>query len=106
VVKKGDEVEAVILQIDPAEQRISLSRKRLLEPPVPTEEKKPKKKKAQKAKGKGRAERRPRPAEVGATAAYQTYDASVASPSTTSVKLGDLYGDLLKELELEEAAEG
>ncbi len=106
VVKKGDEVEAVILQIDPAEQRISLSRKRLLEPPVPTEEKKPKKKKAQKAKGKGRAERRPRPAEVGATAAYQTYDASVASPSTTSVKLGDLYGDLLKELELEEATEG
>ncbi len=105
VVKKGDEVEAVILQIDPAEQRISLSRKRLLEPPVPTEEKKPKKKKAAKAKGKGRTERRPRPrpAEVGATAAYQTYDASIASPSTTSVKLGDLYGDLLKELELEES---
>lgn len=103
VVKKGDEVEAVILQIDPAEQRISLSRKRLLEPPVPTEEKKPKKKKAPKGKAKGRAERRPRPAEVGATAAYQTYDASVASPSTASVKLGDLYGDLLKELELEEA---
>ncbi len=106
VVKKGDEVEAVILQIDPAEQRISLSRKRLLEPPVPAEEKKPKKKKAQKAKAKGRAERRVRPEEAAGPAAYQTYDASVASPSTTSVKLGDLYGDLLKELELEEAAEG
>jgi len=105
VVKKGDEIEAVILQIDPAEQRISLSRKRLLEPPVPTEEKKPKKKKAPKAKGKARTERRPRPrpTEVGATAAYQAYDASIASPSTTSVKLGDLYGDLLKELELEES---
>lgn len=105
VVKKGDEVEAVILQIDPADQRISLSRKRLLEPPVPAEgEKKPRRKKAAaKGKEKRRTDRRPRPAEVGVAAAYQHYDASVASPSTASVKLGDLYGDLLKELELEEA---
>ena len=106
--KEGDEVEAVILQIDPAEQRISLSRKRLLEPPVPTEEEKKRRAKGKgrpKAKGKGPRDRRPRPAEVGVAAAYQQYDASVASPSTASVKLGDLYGDLLKDLGLEDTAE-
>lgn len=33
--KKGDEMEVVVLNIDPVEQRVSLSRKRLLPPPCP-----------------------------------------------------------------------
>ncbi len=103
--KKDDEVEAVILQIDPAEQRVSLSRKRLLPPPVPTEEERPRRKRTKgKPKRGAPRDRRPQPAEVGVAAAYQNYDASVASPSSASVKLGDLYGDLLKELSLEEEA--
>ncbi|AEB12834.1 30S ribosomal protein S1 [Marinithermus hydrothermalis] len=104
--KKGEELEVVILQIDPVEQRISLSRKRLLPPPVPTEkeEERPKRAKGKRAAKKGRpAERRPRPEyAVGAEPAYTQYDSSVAPSGQASVKLGDLYGDLLANLGLEE----
>jgi small subunit ribosomal protein S1 len=124
--KKGDEVEAVILNIDPVEQRISLSRKRLLTPPAPTarpeeaEEgersrrsgpqardnrgERPKKK-GKGARSEGRLERRPREGEYGVTAAYTNYDPNVATAANASVKLGDLYGDLLNQLGLEEEKE-
>lgn len=124
--KKGDEVEAVILNIDPVEQRISLSRKRLLTPPAPTprteeaEEgersrrngpqprdnrgERPKKK-SKGARSEGRLERRPREGEYGVTAAYTNYDPNVATAANASVKLGDLYGDLLNQLGLEEEKE-
>ncbi|MER3480232.1 MAG: 30S ribosomal protein S1 [Meiothermus sp.] len=124
--KKGDEVEAAILNIDPVEQRISLSRKRLLTPPAPTarpeepEEgersrrggpqmrdnrgERPKKK-GKGSRGEGRLERRPREGEYGVTAAYTNYDPNVATAANASVKLGDLYGDLLSQLGLEEEKE-
>lgn len=125
--KKGDEVEAVILNIDPVEQRISLSRKRLLTPPAPStrpeevgEEgersrrggpqmrdnrgERPKKK-SKGPRGEGRLERRPREGEYGVTAAYTNYDPNVATAANASVKLGDLYGDLLNQLGLEEEKE-
>ncbi|WP_027881464.1 30S ribosomal protein S1 [Meiothermus rufus] len=114
--KKGDEVEAVILQIDPVEQRISLSRKRLLPPPQPSfaEEEGEGRKGRREAKG---AERPKRPKSKGgaregrgqerdfdytSTAAYNNYDPNVATASTTNVKLGDVFGDLLSQLKLEE----
>ncbi len=116
--KKGDEVEAVILQIDPVEQRISLSRKRLLPPPPPSmveeegEERKGRREargaeRSKRPKGKGGAREgrgRERDFDYGSmgTAAYNNYDPSVATASTTNVKLGDVFGDLLSQLSLEE----
>jgi small subunit ribosomal protein S1 len=41
VVKEGDEVDAVVLSIDPEAQRISLSMKELLEEPKPAEKQEP-----------------------------------------------------------------
>jgi small subunit ribosomal protein S1 len=104
--KKGDEMEVVVLHIDPVEQRISLSRKRLLPPPPPREEERPRRAKGKEARGakrkpKGRPEER-REYEYGAVAEYNLYDASAVPTATTSVKLGDLYGDLLASLGLEE----
>ncbi|PZA07600.1 MULTISPECIES: 30S ribosomal protein S1 [unclassified Meiothermus] len=123
--KKGDEVEAVILNIDPVEQRISLSRKRLLTPPAPTpqpeeaeegersrrggpqmrDNRERPKKKNKGARAEGRLERRPRESEYGVTAAYTNYDPNVVTAANASVKLGDLYGDLLNQLGLEEEKE-
>ncbi len=104
--KKGDEMEVVVLNIDPVEQRISLSRKRLLPPPPPkAEEERPRRPKGKEARGKrkptGRREER-REYEYGAVAEYNLYDASAVPTATASVKLGDLYGDLLASLGLEE----
>jgi small subunit ribosomal protein S1 len=104
--KKGDEMEVVVLHIDPVEQRISFSRKRLLPPPPPREEERPRRAKGKEARGakrkpKGRPEER-REYEYGAVAEYNLYDASAVPTATTSVKLGDLYGDLLASLGLEE----
>ncbi|KGQ22369.1 30S ribosomal protein S1 [Thermus filiformis] len=103
--KKGDELEVVVLNIDPVEQRISLSRKRLLPPPAP----KPleERERPRRNKGKGREKRRTgrapeREYEYGAVAEYNLYDASAVPTSTATVKLGDLYGDLLATLGLEE----
>ncbi len=105
--KKGEEMEVVVLHIDPVEQRISLSRKRLLPPPPPrAEEERPRRAKGKEArgakrKGKGRPEER-REYEYGAVAEYNLYDATAVPTASASVKLGDLYGDLLASLGLEE----
>jgi small subunit ribosomal protein S1 len=118
IFKKGDEIEAVILQIDPVEQRISLSRKRLLPPPqigIPSGEEGEGRKgrregkdgeRAKRAKNKG-ASREGRGRErdydyLGGGTAYANYDPSVATASNTNVKLGDVFGDLLSQLTLEE----
>jgi small subunit ribosomal protein S1 len=103
--KKGDEMEVVVLNIDPVEQRISLSRKRLLPPPPPKAEERPRRAKGKEARGKrkpkGRLEER-REYEYGAVAEYNLYDATAVPTASASVKLGDLYGDLLASLGLEE----
>jgi small subunit ribosomal protein S1 len=104
--KKGDEMEVVVLNIDPVEQRISLSRKRLLPPPPPKAEERPRRAKGKEARGakrkpKGRPEER-REYEYGAVAEYNLYDATAVPTASASVKLGDLYGDLLASLGLEE----
>ncbi len=100
--KKGDEMEVVVLSIDPAEQRISLSRKRLLPPPVPKEEAKKPRKEKERARKKAARREPAREYEYGAVADYNLYDASAVPTASVSVKLGDLYGDLLKEFGLEE----
>ncbi|MDT7920884.1 MAG: 30S ribosomal protein S1 [Meiothermus sp.] len=120
--KKGDEVEAAILQIDPVEQRISLSRKRLLTPPpqavgAPSGEEGEGRKgrregkdgeRPKRAKGKGGSrEGRGRDRDYdyglgGGAAAYTNYDPSMATASNTNVKLGDVFGDLLSQLTLEQ----
>jgi small subunit ribosomal protein S1 len=115
--KKGDEVEAVIINIDPVEQRISLSRKRLLAPPIPSstleEGEEGDKRRAgrggDKRRGKGRGPRpersggegRPRDYEGGGNYA-SNFDPSAIAASNTSVKIGDLFGDVLSQLDLEE----
>jgi len=117
--KKGDEIEAVILQIDPVEQRISLSRKRLLPPPqisIPSGEEgegrkgrregkdgeRAKRTKNKGASREGRGRERDYDYGLGSGAAYTNYDPSVAITSNTNVKLGDVFGDLLSQLTLEE----
>lgn len=122
IFKKGDEVEAAILQIDPVEQRISLSRKRLLTPPPHAvsisggEEGEGRKgrregkegERPKRSKGKGGArEGRGRDHDYdygmgGGAASYTNYDPSVVATSNTNVKLGDVFGDLLSQLALEE----
>ncbi|MCX7740611.1 MAG: S1 RNA-binding domain-containing protein, partial [Meiothermus sp.] len=120
--KKGDEVEAAILQIDPVEQRISLSRKRLLTPPpqavsISGDEEGEGRKGRREGKGGDRPKRpkgkggpregrgRERDFDYGGSAgaaAYTNYDPNVAAASNTNVKLGDVFGDLLSQLSLEE----
>jgi len=106
--KKGDELEVVVLNIDATDQRVSLSRKRLLPPPVPTEDEEQEKKRRprqKKAKGKRppqRGPRRDRDLPGIATAQGADLGSFVGGESNTSVKLGDLYGDLLADLGLEE----
>jgi small subunit ribosomal protein S1 len=105
--KPGDEVEAVILNIDPTEQRVSLSRKRLLPPPLPAaeEERERPKGRAKRKRGSARSSaRQDRPA-GGERELEGGYEAPLAPVSGASVKLGDLYGDLLSELNLEEEQE-
>jgi len=110
--KKGDELEVVVLNIDATDQRVSLSRKRLLPPPVPTEEEEQeKKRRPRQKKSKGgprrggpRGPRRDRDLPGIATASGADLGAFVGGESNTSVKLGDLYGDLLSDLGIEEEA--
>ncbi len=110
--KKGDELEVVVLNIDATDQRVSLSRKRLLPPPVPTEEeeqekkRRPRQKKAKGGPKRGgpRGPRRDRDLPGIATAQGADLGSFVGGESNTSVKLGDLYGDLLADLGLEEEA--
>ncbi|WP_456409879.1 30S ribosomal protein S1 [Oceanithermus sp.] len=109
--KKGEELEVVVLNIDATDQRVSLSRKRLLPPPVPTEDEEREKKRRprqKKAKGKRppqRGPRRDRDLPGIATAQGADLGSFVGGESNTSVKLGDLYGDLLADLGLEEEGE-
>ncbi|MCL6527950.1 MAG: 30S ribosomal protein S1 [Thermaceae bacterium] len=125
--KKGDEVEAAILNIDPVEQRISLSRKRLLTPPpqvvsIPSGEEDGERRPRREGAGRENRPKRPKgkggPREgrglrerdfdyggAGSTAAYNNYDPTVAASSNTNVKLGDVFGDLLSQLSLEEEHE-
>jgi small subunit ribosomal protein S1 len=120
--KKGDEIEAAILQIDPVEQRISLSRKRLLPPPVQnltSEEEgegrkgrreakggeRPKRPKGKGGSREGRGRERDYDYGTGGSAAYINYDPSVVPTSNTNVKLGDVFGDLLSQLSLEDDKE-
>ncbi len=108
--KKGEELEVVVLNIDATDQRVSLSRKRLLPPPVPTEDEEQEKKRRprqKKVKGKRppqRGPRRDRDLPGIATAQGADLGSFVGGESNTSVKLGDLYGDLLADLGLEEEA--
>ncbi|ADR35549.1 SSU ribosomal protein S1P [Oceanithermus profundus DSM 14977] len=110
--KKGEELEVVVLNIDATDQRVSLSRKRLLPPPVPTEdEEQEKKRRPRQKKAKGgpkrggpRGPRRERELPGIATAQGADLGSFVGGESNTSVKLGDLYGDLLADLGLEEEA--
>jgi small subunit ribosomal protein S1 len=75
-------------------------------PPPPPREERPRRAKGKEArrakrKPKGRPEER-REYEYGAVAEYNLYDATAVPTASASVKLGDLYGDLLASLGLEE----
>lgn len=98
---RGDEITAVILNIDPIEQRASLSRKRLLpftagdEAAMPTG--------APASRGGGRKGRR-----GGRRSQGIDYDYSYAATDTggkTTTKLGDVYADLFAQFGLTEGAE-
>ena len=110
VAKKGDEIEVVVLQIDPVEQRISLSRKRLLPPPMPVKEDRPASRPRRGAPAaRGGSRRRSRDGEFeysgerveASEGSYASIDRS-GEPAGASVRLGDLFGDLLGGLSLEE----
>ncbi|WP_027893685.1 30S ribosomal protein S1 [Calidithermus chliarophilus] len=122
VFKKGDEVEAIILNIDPVEQRVSLSRKRLLPPPMPSEageEDRPRRSmglgregrpdqrpSAGKRKKGGREGRgRDRDYDMGGIDGGYSGSYSSGEAASASVKLGDMFGDLLNQLDLEEETE-
>ncbi len=99
---RGDEITAVILNIDPIEQRASLSRKRLLpftagdEAAMPTG--------APASRGGGRKGRR-----GGRRSQGIDYDYSYAAADTgakTTTKLGDVYADLFAQFGLTEGKEG
>lgn len=97
---KGDEINAVILNIDPIEQRASLSRKRLL-PYTPEEEGDLQSKdKDQQRKG-GRKGRRGGRRSQGIDYDYSYATADNGSKSTT--KLGDVYADLFAQFGLTDA---
>ncbi len=102
--KKGDEVTAVILNIDPVEQRASLSRKRLLPytPSISVEEEaiQPKDKER---KG-GRKGRRGGRRSQGIDYDYSYAASDGGSKSTT--KLGDVYADLFAQFGLTDAQSG
>lgn len=100
--KRGDEVEAVILNIDPVEQRASLSRKRLL--PYTAEmdmaADAP-------ARGGGRSGGR-KGRRGGRRSAGIDYDYSYAAGDTggkATAKLGDVYADLFAQFGLTDGAD-
>ncbi len=101
---RGDEITAVILNIDPVEQRASLSRKRLLPYTASSLDAMPTG--APAARGGGRKGRR------GGRKSEIDYDYSYAesqSSSRSTTKLGDVYADLFAQFGLsgeeEEAAQ-
>ncbi len=95
---RGDEITAVILNIDPVEQRASLSRKRLLpfsasqygEEGVPSG--------APAARGGRKGRRGRRGADIDYDYGYAAADAA----SKTTTKLGDVYADLFAQFGLTE----
>ncbi len=99
--KKGDEITAVILNIDPVEQRASLSRKRLI-PYTPSEEEEREslQQKDKERKG-GRKGRRGGRRSQGIDYDY-SYAASDSDGKSTA-KLGDVYADLFAQFGLTDA---
>jgi len=96
--KRGDEVTAVILNIDPVEQRASLSRKRLL--PFSAQDLESVGTGAPAARGGGG--RRGRRSRRGSDIDYDySYAASDANTKATT-KLGDVYADLFAQFGLTE----
>jgi len=100
--KKGDEITAVILNIDPVEQRASLSRKRLL--PYTASE--------FDASGAPMGEAAPRGGRKGRRGGRRSqgidYDYSYAAADVntkTTTKLGDVYADLFAQFGLSESKE-
>lgn len=94
---KGDEITAVILNIDPVEQRASLSRKRLLPYTAGTFEE------AGEGRDSGRSGRKGR--RGGRRSAGIDYDYSYASADAgtkATTKLGDVYADLFAQFGLTE----
>jgi len=100
---RGDEITAVILNIDPVEQRASLSRKRLLPYTATSLDAMPTG--APAARGGQRKGRR-----GGRRSAEIDYDYSYADTgggqSRTTTKLGDVYADLFAQFGLGEGQEG
>ncbi len=95
--KNGDEITAVILNIDPVEQRASLSRKRLI--PYTPAEGEDARRKPKGGRGKGRR--------GGRRSKGIDYDYSYAATDSnyTSPKLGDVYADLFAQFGLAEGSE-
>ena len=100
--QRGDEITAVILNIDPVEQRASLSRKRLLPYTASSLDAMPTG--APSARGNQRKGRR-----GGRRSAEIDYDYSYAESggqqSRTTTKLGDVYADLFAQFGLGEGQE-
>lgn len=100
--KRGDEVEAVILNIDPVEQRASLSRKRLLPYTADMDMAAD-----APATGGGRSGGR-KGRRGGRRSAGIDYDYSYAAGDTggkATAKLGDVYADLFAQFGLTDAAD-
>ncbi len=94
--KKGDEITAVILNIDPVEQRASLSRKRLI-PYTPSETGETPQPKEKERKGSRKGRR------GGRRSQGIDYDYSYASSDNSgksTTKLGDVYADLFAQFGL------
>jgi small subunit ribosomal protein S1 len=106
--KRGDEVTAVILNIDPVEQRASLSRKRLLPFTAGTGTYEDVGTGAPAARGAGPAGARRGGRRGGRRGASIDYDYSYAADAAsqrTTTKLGDVYADLFAQFGLSEAKE-
>jgi small subunit ribosomal protein S1 len=94
--QKGEEITAVILNIDPVEQRASLSRKRLM--PYTASEGADMPLGAPQSRGGGRKGRRGGRRSAGIDYDYSYAQADPAAKATT--KLGDVYADLFAQFGL------
>jgi small subunit ribosomal protein S1 len=100
--KRGDEISAVILNIDPIEQRASLSRKRLLPYTAPEGGMDYAPAAGRQAQGGGRRGRRGgRRSEIDYDYSYAASDAG----TRTTTKLGDVYADLFAQFGLADKKE-
>ncbi|HHO55215.1 MAG TPA: 30S ribosomal protein S1 [Trueperaceae bacterium] len=97
--KNGDELTAVILNIDPVEQRASLSRKRLI-PYTPSEGDEDRRKPKANRGNKGGRRGGRRSKGIDYDYSYAATDSNYASP-----KLGDVYADLFAQFGLAEGSE-